>query len=94
MVREVRCDGRRLVGWHGEDVAESTAGVDDGFAGFLGCGDAGARDDLRCSDGSDVWATEVLELAYGVYGICRNVLEFSYQVPGNDGLKVPVLPVL
>lgn len=94
VVCEVGCDGRGLVGWHGEDVAEPTAGVDDGFAGFLGCGDAGAWDDLRCSNGGDVWTAQILELAYEVYGTRKNFSELSYQVPGNDGLKVPVFPVL
>ena len=56
-------NGRRLVGWLGEDVAESTARVDDGLASFLGRGDAGASDNLRRAYGGDIGATEVFESA-------------------------------
>ena len=56
MVREVSFDGGGLVGWHGEDVAEATAGVDDCLAGFFRSGDAGARDDLCRTDGGYVGA--------------------------------------
>ena len=54
MVREIGADGCRLVGWLGETIAEPTAGVDDGLAGLLRCGDACARDDLRRAYGGDI----------------------------------------
>ena len=66
MVREVGGDGCGLIGRLGEAIAESTTGVDDGLAGFLGCGDASARDDLRRAHRGDVRATQILELAFGV----------------------------
>lgn len=62
VIREVGLDGGGLVGWHGEDVAESATGVDDGLAGFLGCGYAGPRDDLCRAYGGDVGAVQGLEL--------------------------------
>ena len=58
MVRKVGGDGRRLIGWLGEAVAESSAGVNDGLAGFLGCGDASAGDDLRRAYGGDIGAVQ------------------------------------
>ena len=63
VICKVGGNSRRLVGWLGEDVAESTAGVDNGLAGFLRRGDAGARDDLRRAYGGDIGATRVLESA-------------------------------
>ena len=94
MVREVGCDGRGLVGWHGEDVAESTTGVDDGLASFLGCGDAGAWDDLRRSNRGDVWAAQIRGQPAKFTEQEEMTRNFTYQVPGNDGLKVPDLPEL
>ena len=54
MVGEVGADGCRLVGWLGKTIAEPTAGVDDGLASLLRCGDACARDDLRRAYGGDI----------------------------------------
>lgn len=68
MIRKVGCNGRGLVGRDREDVAESTARIDDGLACFLGCGDAGARDDLRRADRGDVGASQFLTLAFTRYG--------------------------
>lgn len=56
MVREVRRDGGGLITRLGEAVAESTAGVDDSLAGFLGSCDASTRDDLRRTYRGDVRA--------------------------------------
>ena len=68
MVGEIGGNGCGLIGWLGEAVAESTTGVDDGFAGFLGCSDAGTRNDLRRTYGGDVWAAQTLELAFAMNG--------------------------
>ena len=68
MVAEVGAYGCGLIGWQGEAIAESAPGVDDGFAGLLRCGDAGARNDLRCAYGGDVWTAQILGLAFIMNG--------------------------
>ena len=59
VVGVVGFDGGGLVGWHGEDVAETAAGVDYCFAGFFGGGHAGSGDDLSRTYRGDVWAGKV-----------------------------------
>ena len=54
MISEVRLYCRTLVRRKREDVAEATAGVDDCLTSFFWGGDAGAGDDLGCSNGGDV----------------------------------------
>ena len=70
-----------MVGWDGEDIAEAAAGVNDGLAGFLGCGDAGTWDDLRRAYGGDVGAAQSLGLACEAYGKRRNSSDL--YVPGS-----------
>ena len=95
MVREVGRDGRGLIGRLGEAVAESTAGVDDGLAGFLGCCDTSARDDLRGTYGGDVRAAAGIGISYrNQENLSKIIRHRTYQVPGKDGLKVPEPPLL
>ena len=66
VVREVGSHGRGLVRWLGEDVAEAAAGVDDGLAGFLGCRDAGTRDDLGRAYGGDIGAAQFVKFSFHI----------------------------
>ena len=70
-----------MIGGLGEAIAESTAGVDDGLARFLGCGNAGAGDDLRRAYGSDVWAVRMLESVFKVSRTRRS--HSALYVPGS-----------
>ena len=81
MVREVGFDGCRLVGWQCEDVAEASAGIDNGLAGFLGRGDTSAWDDLRRAYRGDVGATQNLGLGCKGYRVTRD--DLGLYVPGS-----------
>ena len=54
MVCVIRLDGRGLVRGLRKDIAEAAAAVDDGLAGFLWCGDAGAGNYLRGANSGDI----------------------------------------
>ena len=95
MVGEVGGYGGGLIRWLGEAVAESAAGVDDGFASFLRCGDAGARNDLGCAYGGDVRAAQIKsQPSSRTKRINLLIRHCTYHVAGKDGLNVPEPPEL
>ena len=71
----------------GEAIAEPTAGVDDGLASFLGCGNASARDNLRRAYGSDVWAVQILESVFKVSRTRRSYSALYVPSSRKGGIK-------